>query len=106
MDATVPSSGATISFSIFIASRITRTCPLFTAWPTEALTPRIFPGIGAVTFTLPSPPAGAAGAGAGAGAAAGAGAGAAGAGAGAAFGAGAAAFGADAAPVKPSSTVT
>ena len=66
-----------------------------TAWPADALTPRILPGIGAVTATLPA----AAGAGAACGAAFGAAAG-------AAFGAGAAAFGAEAAPVKPSSTVT
>ena len=76
-----------------------------TAAPTDVFTPRILPGMGALTVMEP-----AAGAAAGAGAAgAGAGAGAAGAGAGAgAAGAGAAglAAGAEAFPVKPSSTVT
>ena len=55
MLATVPSSGATTSFSIFIASRIRRTSPFLTACPTDAFTERIFPGIGAFTFTEPAP---------------------------------------------------
>ena len=70
---TVPSQGAIISFSIFIASRIKRTSPFLTLAPFATLMSRTLPGIGAVTD---SPPAGAAatGAGAAAGAAAGVGA--------------------------------
>ena len=66
MLATVPSSGATISFSIFIASRIKITSPFLTACPTDALTDNTFPGIGAFTLIPPAEPdaAGAAGAGA------------------------------------------
>ena len=90
MLATVPSSGATTSFSIFIASRIRITSPFFTAVPTPAFTFRILPGIGAATSIEP--------------AAAGA-AGAAGAGAAAATGAGAATA-AGAAPAPNSSTAT
>ena len=88
---TVPSAGATISVSIFIASMITNGSPNFTACPTAAFTERTFPGIGASTVVPPAAAAGAGAAGAGAGAGAVAGAGAAGA------GAGAAALGADAA---------
>lgn len=83
---TVPAPDAIISFSIFMASRMTRTSPLFTGWPSVTLISRTVPGIGAVTVLAPA----AAGA---------AGAGAAGAGAGAATGAsGAAATGVGAAP--------
>ena len=56
IDATVPSCGATISFSIFIASRMQRTEPLETESPTQTLTSRIVPGIGASTLTEPSEP--------------------------------------------------
>ena len=83
-DVTVPSCGAQISFSLFIASRMNNTSPAFTAWPAAQRTSRIVPGIGAETAS----PAGAAGEGAGAAAGAGAGDGAA-AGAGAGLAAGA-----------------
>lgn len=93
---TVPSAGATISVSIFIASMITNGSPNFTACPTAAFTERTFPGIGASTVVPPAAGAaagaGAAGAAAGAGAVAGAGA--------AGAGAGAAALGADAAKYR------
>src|SRR5699024_1179261 len=101
MVATVPSWGATISFSIFMASRTTRASPALTEAPGLTLTSRMLPGMGALTATAPAGPAGplgAAGAGVGAGAS---GLGAAGAGAGAA---GAAATGA--APAAVSSTLT
>ena len=45
--------GATTSFSIFIASKTSRTSPSLTVCPTLAFTPRILPGIGAFTFTPP-----------------------------------------------------
>ena len=57
MLATVPSCGATISFSIFIASSTNKTSPFFTACPTAAFTESTFPGIGAFTFTAPAAPA-------------------------------------------------
>ena len=95
--AMVPSCGAEISFSIFMASRISSVSPALTESPGLTRTSRILPGIGALTATAPALPAGAAaGAGAGAGAA---GAAAAGAGAGAAAGAATA-------PPAVSSTVT
>ena len=56
MLATVPSSGATTSFSIFIASRIINTSPFFTACPTLALTDKILPCIGEFTLTEPCAP--------------------------------------------------
>src|SRR5699024_4697152 len=83
MVATVPSWGATISFSIFMASRTTRASPALTETPGLTLTSRMLPGMGALTATAPAGPAGALGA-AGAGGAAGA------SGLGAAAGAGAA----------------
>ena len=46
MVATVPSWGATISFSIFMASRITITWPFFTAWPADAFTPVSYTHLG------------------------------------------------------------
>ena len=94
---TVPAPDAMISFSIFMASRMTRTSPLFTGWPSVTLISRTVPGIGAVTVLAPAA-AGAAGAGA-----AGAGAGAAGA---AATGVGAGAAGAADATVPASVTST
>src|SRR5699024_4608961 len=97
MVATVPSWGATISFSIFMASRTTRASPALTEAPGLTLTSRMLPGMGALTATAPAGPAGALGA---AGAAGASGLGAA-AGAGAA---GAAATGA--APAAVSSTLT
>ena len=63
MLATVPSSGATTEFSIFIASNTKIVSPFFTACPGLALIDKTLPGIGAVTLTLPSLPV-AAGAGA------------------------------------------
>ena len=51
MEATVPSCGATISFSIFMASRITSTSPAFTDAPALTLTSRMLPGMGALTAT-------------------------------------------------------
>ena len=45
--ATVPSLGATISFSIFIASSMSRIWPAFTAWPAVTSIRRMLPGIGA-----------------------------------------------------------
>ena len=98
---TVPAPDAIISFSIFMASRMTRTSPLFTGWPSVTLMSRTVPGIGAVTVLAPAA-AGAAGAGA-AGAGAGAAAGAAGA---AATGVGAGAAGAADATVPASVTST
>lgn len=98
---TVPAPDAIISFSIFMASRMTRTSPLFTGWPSVTLMSRTVPGIGAVTVLAPAA-AGAAGAGA-AGAGAGAAAGAAGA---AATGVGAGAAGAVDATVPASVTST
>ena len=84
----VPAFGATISFSIFIASSTNTVCPSETLSPGFTATERMVPASGEVILVLPAfPPAGAAGFGAGAGAAAGA-AGAAGA-TGAAVGAGA-----------------
>ena len=53
-----------------MASRITITSPFFTACPGFAFTPKILPGIGALTFTAPCAPAGAAAFGAALGAAA------------------------------------
>ena len=50
----VPAQGATISFSIFIASRTKITSPAFTLSPTFLLTARIAPGMGAVTFVPPA----------------------------------------------------
>ena len=47
-----------MSFSIFIASSTTTTSPFLTACPTEAFTPTILPGMGAVTVTEPAVPAG------------------------------------------------
>lgn len=96
---TVPAPDAIISFSIFMASRMTRTSPLFTGWPSLTLMSRTVPGIGAVTVLAPAA-AGAAGAGA---AGAGAAAGAAGA---AATGVGAGAAGAADATVPASVTST
>ena len=84
-DLTVPSIGATISFCIFIASRMITTSPALTAVPASATTLITLPGIGAATADSPAAGA-AAGAAFGAGAAAGAGA-ATGAATGAAFGA-------------------
>ena len=72
----LPSDGAMISFSIFIASRIHTTSPALTVSPTFTLIETTVPGIGALIVVAP------AGAGVAAGAAAGAVAGAA-----AAFGA-------------------
>ena len=101
---TVASLGAAISFSIFIASSMSRVSPALKACPGLTFTSRMVHGIGAVRS--PAPPAagaaaaGAAGAGAGAGAAAGA---AAGAGAAAAGAAGAGA-GAGALPASSTST--
>ena len=71
MLATVPSSGATTEFSIFIASNTKIVSPFFTACPGLALIDKTLPGIGAVTLMLPSAPD-AAGAGVGAALAAGA----------------------------------
>ena len=98
---TVPAPDAMISFSIFMASRMTRTSPLFTGWPSVTLMSRTVPGIGAVTVLAPAA-AGAAGAGA-AGAGAGAATGAAGT---AATGVGAGAAGAADATVPASVTST
>ncbi len=44
----VPSWGAMISFSIFMASRIISTSPDLTAWPAATFTSRMVPGMGAV----------------------------------------------------------
>ena len=68
-EATVPSCGATISFSIFMASRMTSTSPALTDAPAATLTSRMLPGMGALTATAPAAPAGAAALGAAAGAA-------------------------------------
>ena len=57
MLATVPSCGATIGFSIFIASRIKIVSPFFTEAPTLASTLNTLPATGASTLTLPAPPA-------------------------------------------------
>ena len=54
---TAPSTGATISLAIFIASRTTTTSPVLTVWPAETRTSKIRPGNGAVT-TSPRPAAG------------------------------------------------
>ena len=56
MFATVPSSGATTEFSIFIASNTKIVSPFFTACPGLALIDKTLPGIGAVTLMLPSAP--------------------------------------------------
>lgn len=77
LSVTVPAQGATISFSIFIASRIRITSPDATVSPLLTLTLRTVPGIGATTSPAPPATGAAAGAGAGAAGAAGAGAGAA-----------------------------
>src|SRR5665647_835653 len=53
-EAIVPSFGATISFSIFMASRMQRTCPRVTDSPNCTVTSRIVPGIGALTSSLPA----------------------------------------------------
>lgn len=73
---TLPSHGAMISFSIFIASKIQRTSPFDTVSPSETLMSSTVPGIGAVTVLPPAGTGAAAfgAAGFGAGAAAGAGA--------------------------------
>ena len=47
IEVTVPASGATISFSIFIASKISKTSCLLTLVPTEVFIFQILPGIGA-----------------------------------------------------------
>ena len=47
---TVPSTSASILFSIFMASRRTTVCPAFTLSPTLTKTSRIVPGSGVVTF--------------------------------------------------------
>ena len=52
-DPIVPSTGAVISFSIFIASRIRTTSPALTASPAAFNTLRIVPGIGATTEPEP-----------------------------------------------------
>ncbi len=54
----VPSWGAIISFSIFMASRIISTSPDLTAWPAVTFTSRMVPGMGAVICS-PAPAAGA-----------------------------------------------
>ena len=57
----VPSWGAMISFSIFMASKIISTSPDFTAWPAATFTSRMVPGMGAVICS-PAPAGAAAGA--------------------------------------------
>jgi len=66
IEVTVPEQGALISFSIFIASKITTGSPSLTVAPLATLISRTVPGIGDSTF-VPAPADGA-GAAAGAGA--------------------------------------
>ena len=60
LSVTLPAHGATISFSIFIASRIRITSPDATVSPLLTLTFKTVPGIGATTSPLPPDAAGAA----------------------------------------------
>ena len=46
---TTPSTGAIISFSIFIASRMNRTSPVLTVCPLLTLISNMVPGMGALT---------------------------------------------------------
>ncbi len=48
-----PSRAARISFSIFMASRMSSTSPFFTDWPRRQHISRILPGIGALTASPP-----------------------------------------------------
>ena len=65
--ATVPSLGARISFSIFMASSTTSSWPSLTAAPWATSTRRMVPGMGEFTGSPAAVTAGAAGAAAGAG---------------------------------------
>ena len=55
MEATLPSQGHMISFSIFMASKIISTSPFFTEAPWLTFTSRMVPGCGQAGGGMPLP---------------------------------------------------